>query len=165
MQAAIVYITIFLVFLGFVFFLVSSGVKSGSRFKNKPLMTANEIEFFGRLCAALPEYYVFPQVAAGAILDAAAKPGEKDKNGKSKVHSARGKFSQKIIDYIICDKELNVLVLIELDDKTHNSKSDRERDAMMNEAGYKVIRWQSVSKPSIEKISSEVQSILKGAKR
>ena len=34
----------------------------------KPLMTANEIEFFHRLRAALPGFHVFPQVAFGALM-------------------------------------------------------------------------------------------------
>jgi hypothetical protein len=42
-----------------------------AKFKAKPLLTANELEFFGRLEAAVPELRFCPQVAMGALIDPA----------------------------------------------------------------------------------------------
>lgn len=39
-------------------------------YKARQLMTNNELEFFGRLICALPDHYVFPQVAMSALLEA-----------------------------------------------------------------------------------------------
>jgi len=140
----IVLLVLVVVVVFFVFTFASKRQDGEKRFKKKQLMTENEKEFFERLCLALPDFHIFPQVAAGALLDTIAVYGEKDGNGKSKSHSARGKFSQKIVDYVICDKTFNVLAIVELDDRTHASKraSDQDRDKMMNEAGYPVVRWQ-----------------------
>lgn len=46
---------------------------------------------------------------------------------------------------------------MELDDKTHNNDRDAKRDAMLEQAGYRVIRWQSKSKPSLEEIKQKVE--------
>jgi hypothetical protein len=39
-----------------------------STYRRRKLMTDNEEEFFGRLVIALPDHYVFPQVAMSAML-------------------------------------------------------------------------------------------------
>jgi len=114
-------------------------------FIQKRIMTSNEIEFLHRLTGALPGFYVFPQVAMGAII----KPDVKGDNRE--YFRLRGKFSQKIIDYIVCDKEMKIIAIVELDDKTHNSKRDKIRDDMVGSAGYRCIRWNSKNKPN-EKI-------------
>lgn len=119
--------------------------KNKSLIVPKPILTENEIEFLHRLQRALPEYHVFPQVALGAILDATNEKGRLAK---------RGKFSQKIADYVVCERmTMTILAIIELDDKTHNKRKDQERDAMLGAAGYRVIRFQSKRKPSEAEIS------------
>lgn len=42
------------------------------------------------------------------------------------------KIRSKHVDFVICDAQLNVVCAIELDDKSHNSKSRRERDEFVN---------------------------------
>lgn len=109
----------------------------------KPILTKTEREFFNRLLNALPDYHVFPQVAFGAIL---------------KTTKARGRFSQKITDFVVCDKDtLEILAIIELDDKTHNLQKDKARDAMLNAAGYRTIRFQCWRNPSEEEIASHFE--------
>ena len=45
------------------------------------------------------------------------------------------KISSKHFDFVICDKQdLSVLCAIELDDKTHNSKTRKTRDAFLKSA-------------------------------
>ena len=58
----------------------------------------------------------------------------------------------KIADYVICNKEMYVLAVVELDDRTHRNDKDAKRDAMLVQAGYKVIRWDSKNKPTAEQI-------------
>lgn len=120
---------------------------SDSFYKQKPILTPNEFEFFGRLVQALPDYHIFPQVALGALLQPTVNPS--DKKGYYKI---RGTFAQKIADFVVCNKELKVIAIIELDDKTHNQDKDGKRDAMLAQANYKVIRWNSKSKPTVDEI-------------
>jgi len=117
----------------------------------KPIMTDNEKEFFERLIEALPYFYVFPQVAMGAILQPAAT-----RQDKRNYHRIRGTFSQKMVDFVVCDAALNIVVLIELDDRTHSSEKDGERDAMTNQAGYATLRFNSKRKPTVVEIAKAV---------
>lgn len=121
-------------------------------YKQKALLTANEIEFFNRLTQALPNHYVFPQVSLGALL----QPNVSGKD-KKKFHSIRGTFAQKISDFVICTKDIKVIAIVELDDRTHNAEKDAKRDAMIEQAGYRVIRWNSKAKPSLDEIRQRIE--------
>lgn len=121
-----------------------------SDYKKKNLLTENEKEFFGRLVQAFPDYHVFSQVAFGALLQPTVDYGGRD------YYRIRGTFSQKIADFVVCDQSLFVLAIIELDDRTHNAEKDAKRDAMLNQAGYKVVRWQSKNKPDVAAIRKAI---------
>ena len=120
------------------------------RFKAKPMLTPNELEFLGRLEAAVPELRICPQVAMGSILD----PDVPRSDGKSYMR-LRGMFAQKFVDFVAQDRKTGALVaIIELDDRTHSTDKDAKRDAMLASAGYKSIRWQSKAKPDAAAIRS-----------
>lgn len=124
--------------------------KSGPRvgaYKPRRLMTANEEEFFGRLVAALPERYVFPQVAMSAMLEAAI-------SDKKQAHSDRLRIAQQRADYVICDSQCNIVAVVELDDRRHSSAKDQTRDARLEQAGIRTIRFQSRTEPSITEIQA-----------
>jgi very-short-patch-repair endonuclease len=58
----------------------------------------------------------------------------------------------KYADFAVCEKgTFRVLALIELDDRTHDTREakerDRERDAMTAAAGFPTIRFDSRKKP------------------
>ena len=107
-------------------------------------MTPNELEFLGRLEAAVPELRFHCQVAMGTLLDP-----EVAKRQDARAHmSARGMFSQKIVDFVAQHRSTGeVVAVIELDDRTHNSAKDESRDAMLRQGNYKVVRWHSKAKP------------------
>lgn len=122
--------------------------QGAQEYLKKPLLTDNEKEFFGRLIEALPDFHVFPQVAMGAILMPAVS-----RQDRSNYYRIRGTFSQKIVDYVVCDKAMNIVALIELDDRTHSTEKDERRDAMTKQAGYVVLRYNSKKKPPVELIA------------
>lgn len=140
--------------IGSIFVLILLFIKftelTKKKYTSKPLMTDNEKEFYFRLKSSLPEYHVFSQVALGAIL----LPNYRQNT--SQFNSVRATFAQKIADYVICDGSLNVIAVIELDDKTHDKKKDVERDRMISQAGYKVLRWDSKNKPTSLEIKNRV---------
>jgi hypothetical protein len=116
--------------------------------RRKPLLTDNELEFFNRLTRALPRYYIFPQVSLGAILDA-----DPDLTPKQR-WIIRSHFDRKIADFIICEpRTLKVLAIVELDDRTHDARRDRERDAITQAAGIRTLRYSSREKPSVIEIA------------
>ena len=128
---------------------------SRSRYVSKALLTANEKEFFLRLCKALPDYHVLAQVSMGQLITTRKLRGD-----RSNEHlRARNRFSQKAVDFVIADSDLNVVALVELDDRTHHAERDRRRDEMTRSAGYATLRYASREKPTPWQIARDVRNL------
>jgi len=138
-----------IVALGFLF--GRSGGRWLKHIQPKPLLTGNEAEFLRRLQRALPGHHVFPQVSFGAFI---TDDGSLSRNAR---WSVRARFDRKIADFVVCDRNLKVLALIELDDRTHIASADRQRDALTKAAGYQTFRFQSKRKPSEQEIATLFQ--------
>jgi hypothetical protein len=131
---------------------LAANTGEAAKFKQKLLLSANELEFLARLEAAMPEFRFHAQVSMGALIE----PGVPRTNPKA-YFRLRGMFSQKIVDFVAQSRESgSVVAVIELDDRTHDSEKDSKRDAMLASAGYRIIRWQSKTKPDIAKIRAEL---------
>lgn len=115
--------------------------------REKPLLTENEKEFYGRLLDAFPDCHVLPQVGMGALI-------------QSEGGRARHRFAQKIVDFVVCNTDLDVIALIELDDRTHSEEKDYWRDKMTGAAGYVTYRFESRKKPS----PKEIRRVILGAR-
>lgn len=123
-------------------------------FAPRPILTPNEVEFFHRLSHALPSYLILPQVAMSALI----RPNLHE-NDPNYIGTFR-RYSQKVVDYVVCEREtINPVVIIELDDSTHDNIADHIRDTMLNSAGYSVIRWDSRSKPSTREIQDAIAAL------
>jgi hypothetical protein len=123
--------------------------------KKQPL-TPNEAEFFARLRKALPEYVVLAQVPLSALVKTRLPDDHPD------FWTAFDRFSRKVADFAVLDrKTMSAIAVIELDDRTHDSKrdKDRARDAMLASAGVRTIRWDSRAKPSADAIKAAVEAI------
>lgn len=119
-----------------------------SYLRSKPILTANEKEFFYRLQRALPTYHVFPQVSFSALIT--LDPQLSDNHQ----FSIRRRYGWKIADFVICKPDtFAVLAVVELDDRTHNASADRKRDALMRAAGYQTLRFQSKHKPTVAELA------------
>ena len=120
-----------------------------ARIQARPIMTANETEFFHRLQKALPSHHVFPQVSFAAFMTDDGKL-----TGKAR-WSVRARFDRKIADFLICDREtFTVLAIVELDDRTHNAHADRQRDTITEAAGYVTVRFPSKPRPTVGEIAA-----------
>jgi hypothetical protein len=118
-------------------------------YRCRKFMTDNEEEFFGRLVVALPDHYIFPQVAMSALLDAAS-------SDKKEAHSDRMSIAQQRVDYVVCTRRCEVVAVVELDDKTHSRAKDELRDARLEQAGIRTVRFQARNKPKVEAIRSMI---------
>lgn len=117
----------------------------GNRYEPCPIMTSNELEFFRRLEQAHPNGYVFPQVSMAAVMRPISG------NSKTRLAAFRA-ISQKRIDFAIYSRSMDLLCVVELDDRTHNARNDAIRDQMLATAGIKTIRWNSRKKPEVNEI-------------
>ncbi|WP_202742806.1 DUF2726 domain-containing protein [Acinetobacter calcoaceticus] len=98
--------------------------------KGKRIITMNEQPTFMKLKEALPEHIILAQVAFSAFMTAQG-------------YATRNLFNRKVADFAVLDKSFNIVAIVELDDSSHKGKEDldAERDALIREAGFKVIRY------------------------
>lgn len=116
-----------------------------ANYKRKRLLSKPEQVLYWRLKESLGDSFVLcAQVSFGAFLYV---PGS-DKNKWSKY----GKARHKIADFVICSKDMIPLVIIELDDSSHDPLKDFERDRITKEAGIETLRFNVSNIPSIEEL-------------
>ena len=110
-------------------------ISSKPKVRAKTFLTKAEREALQHIETALPWCRIHAQVAMGAIVQPA-------KNlSASNYHRERGRFSQKIIDFVAEDRSSGkIVVLIELDDRTHKIERDAMRDRITKAAGYQTSR-------------------------
>lgn len=123
-----------------------------------PVLTQAEIRFHAVLVAAVARIggmSVFPQVAMGAILDA-------DRNLEADFRrNVRNRFDRKIVDFVIVDARTNVLLIVELDDSTHDGDRDRARDEITRSAGYATMRIRGRSARDAAHVEAELRRHLR----
>ncbi len=121
--------------------LKSAGAGSSARSfrfaRRSPFLRQDEIQLYERLTAALKDTHVFPQVAMSAFVQ-----------HKGRSQAARNLFSQKYVDYLVCErKTMRPLYVIELDGASHAGAKAQRRDKQKNEvlasAGIPVMRYTS----------------------
>ncbi|QKY10820.1 DUF2726 domain-containing protein [Janthinobacterium lividum] len=117
------------------------------RLERKPVMTAREQQMYHLLQTALPECTVLAQVAFSALVTA-------------KEWANRNRFDRKVADFVLCNKQLRVIAIIELDDSSHASRErqDKERDAMLRLAGYVTLRYANF--PTQQALRADVEQLL-----
>lgn len=131
----------------------------GFQVGKRALLTENEKDFLDRLEDAFPEYRIMAQVSMGALMAPAVRGGSRD------YLSIRARFSQKVVDYVVLDDALEVVVLVELDDRTHNPDRDAVRDAMTAAAGYVTLRYESRDKPTAADIRADLAALHRALRR
>ena len=125
----------------------------GFRVRRRALLTENELDFLHRLEAAFPDYRIMCQVSMGALMEPDVRGGSPD------FLSIRARFAQKVVDFVLLDGALEVVALVELDDRTHRVERDAERDAMTASAGYVTLRYQSRAKPEPAELRAELHRL------
>ncbi|WP_137009783.1 DUF2726 domain-containing protein [Aquitalea aquatilis] len=105
------------------------------------LLSKSEQECYQKLVSVLqPDFLVLAQVSLGQLLRATG--GTKRQNDNLYYNFA----SRKAADFVICRADFSVVVVVELDDPSHDSKKDRDadRDKTLRDAGHEVLRLPSI---------------------
>jgi len=140
---------VFLLAIGFLVFVALARKRSAQNSsgfvdkpKARPPLTAREQAMYNRLVQTLPDLVVLPQVSFGALLTA-------------RTRAARSSFSRKIADFVVCDRSFKVVAVVALGDKNSKGKSQRDldRDALLVEAGYRVLRYPRV--PDVGRVEAD----------
>lgn len=120
-------------------------------FTAKKLQTNSEEALYRRLKDVLPEYHIFAQVQLSRLID--VKKGHDFNKWFNRIN-------RMSVDFVVCDENLKVLTVIELDDSSHRDPHRQEQDDKKNKAlrsaDIKIIRWQKI--PSNEEIISQIKS-------
>jgi very-short-patch-repair endonuclease len=66
------------------------------------------------------------------------------------------RIAQQRVDYIICTRRCEVVAVVELDDKTHSHAKDELRDARLEQAGIRTVRFQARNKPKVDAIRAMI---------
>lgn len=111
-----------------------------------PVVDRARAGLFWRLKEAVRDDLVIaPQVVFGAFIKVKAT-ALTDKN------HARHVVAHNRCDFLLCDKKLKPVALVEVDDSTHNNfkarSKDRRRDDLMKAVGVSVIRYRDMPAPA-----------------
>ena len=126
-------------------------------FKPATLMTPNELHFHSLLESALPDprWRAWPQVAMLALVEPDRPKGAKE------FWPAFNKVASKRVDWVVaCD--LDPIVVVELDDSTHDSLKDRLRDEILLQANLPVLRFDSRAKPNRQALRAALVNSARG---
>lgn len=150
-----IYFLLFLIFLAIIGgFTKASGARRFKYnpnqewpFEKKKLMTTPEHVLYFRLIESLPELYIFSQVQLSQLVT--VKKGHDFKQWFNRI-------SRMSADFVVTDKAMEIVAVIELDDRTHNKpdriEADKKKDKALTSAGIKVIRWKVSSMPTVAQI-------------
>ena len=127
-------------------------------FAPMPIMTNTEVIFFNKLKNALPEYHIFVQVQLSRIIEA-----------NSSETSERSFWFNRIcrmsVDYVLVDQDKQtVLLAIELDDWTHNTRrrqqQDEKKDKALLSAGISILRIDGEAMPDAAHLRRKILAVL-----
>ena len=90
-------------------------------YEKKALLTATEIKFKNALEKALPnEYILYPQINLASIIK------------RIDEHKFQNELYRNV-DFCVFDKKFNPVLIIEINDKTHNERERKARDYKVKE--------------------------------
>lgn len=126
-------------------------------YKRKNLMTKNEWIFYKQLKPVADELNlsILCKTRVADLVDI-----EKDLS-KSEWQTAFNRINQKHIDFILCKPEnLYPVLLIELDDSTHDTEKGKKRDEfvekVLDKAGYKLFRTRGTAN-----LKEQIEAVIK----
>jgi len=128
--------------------------------RKEALLTAAERSFLGVLDRAVgDDYRVFSQVRLADVVDTKRGLNNSDRQ------KAFNRIQSRHFDFLLCDKgDLSVICAIELDDRSHQKRKRRDRDAFVNElceaVSLPLLRVPAKSAYSVPELKNKVFSMI-----
>jgi very-short-patch-repair endonuclease len=109
----------------------------------KPPLTKHEQAMYWRLRETFPDLVVLAQVAFSALITSRRED--------------RNRYDRKTADFVLCDRALVVVAVIELEDASHAGREgpDKARAALLESAGYRVLRFPRI--PDATALKAQVE--------
>ena len=80
---------------------------------------------------------------------------------KSEWWTAFNKISSKRVDFVVEDPHSGrIILLVELDDRSHDRRSDTDRDALTRHAGYTTVRLPAGKRPTQTSVERHIEAAL-----
>jgi very-short-patch-repair endonuclease len=118
-----------------------------------PLTRPEQVLYF-RLREALPEHVILAQVSMSRFIGV--------KRGHN-FQSIFNRYNRMTVDYLICNKGMRIIAVVELDDASHVNRKreddDRKKDEIVAAAGLRMIRWNVKDLPDAATIAQLVRTI------
>jgi hypothetical protein len=121
----------------------------------RALMTDMERRTIGYIEAAIPTARVHAQVSMGALM--------RPKSGLDKSTRQRtlNRCTSRRVDFVVEDRPSGrIMLLIELDDRSHDAAKDRDRDKLTGRAGYITVRLPAAERPTAESVRRPIGNAL-----
>lgn len=163
----IIYLLIIICLIGYIFLDKIKPVNKETKIENSPL---NASEFQGKYCKKYlltkNEYFEFQKLkkialTKGYIICPKVRLLDliEPKKGDPKYKTLFYKIQAKHVDFVICDQNLYVKAILELDDNSHNQPNRIERDEfvdlILKDVGYTVIRTRSITDTTLDILNAE----------
>jgi len=115
---------------------------SDSALKQRALLNYNEQIIYQRLTQILPQHIILSNVSYRSLLT-------------SKYSHTRAKFNNMTADFVILNSQFQAIAIISRSDSVFNQhREDRYEDALLEMAGYRVIRYAGV--PDLKRLSRDL---------
>lgn len=121
----------------------STDIDFSDSYQAKYLLTKNELAQYKKLkeIADARGFVICPKVRLFDIIE--------PKRDHPKYKTLMYKIQAKHVDFVVCDNDMHVKAIIELDDNSHNQKKRMERDSfvdlILQSVGYRVIHTRYIA--------------------
>ncbi len=117
-------------------------------YRPKKIMDETQERFFTRLCRSVPDgCHVFPQVSMRALIE-------------TNHWDMWAPFNLKRVDFVICNADLNVVCVVELEG-ANEQKRHLRREKMLKNAGVNILRYRVDEDPDIENFRGDIAAFIK----
>lgn len=129
---------------------INSKINSGKEYEFTPLLTQYEYKnYLGmRSYAAFHDLIICPKVRLADLVRV-----KNNCSGKT-WHRRFNRICAKHVDFVFCDPDMNVKLIVELDDRSHNRADRQERDkfvdAVLTGAGYTIVHIRAFDDAGVE---------------
>lgn len=127
------------------------------RYEEKSMLDKGEAVLFGRLCRALSNCYIFPQVALSSFME----PSEGDRTRNPEPFDRLDRLK---VDYAVFDGDLELVCVVIMESDTAVRADLEMLQRCLKSATIKTMRWSIENKPSVEQISRAILPLTNSAK-